>query len=41
MKLDTVASSAAVVMYTMLAEATVQALIAFDQVKDVVRRRYS
>lgn len=41
MKLETVASSAAVVMYTIVAEATVHALTALDQVKGVVRRRYS
>lgn len=41
MKLDTLDSSAAVVMYTMVAEATLHAFIAFDQDKGVLRSRYS
>lgn len=41
MKLDTVDTSAAVVMYTIVAEATVQALTALDQDKGVVSSKYS
>lgn len=41
MKLVTVDSSAGVVMYTMVAEATVQAFTAFDQDKGEVRSKYS
>lgn len=41
MKMDTLVSSAAVVMYTIVAEATVQALTALDHDKGVVRSTYS
>lgn len=41
MKLDTVDNSSALVMYTMVAAATVQAFTAFDQDNGASRRRYS